>query len=49
MEEQKKEKMNRRENWLHAGIVVKVVTKKLGEKYYKKKAVVRVGVKRCSI
>lgn len=41
MEEQKKEKVNRRDYWLHKDIVVKVVTKKLGEKYYKKKAVVR--------
>lgn len=40
-EEKKKEKMNRKDYWLHEGIVVKIVTKKLGEKYYKKKAVVK--------
>ena len=40
-EEQKKEKINRKDHWLHAGIVVKVMTKKLGDKFYKKKAVVR--------
>ncbi|KAL5013476.1 hypothetical protein ScPMuIL_007746 [Solemya velum] len=40
-EEKKKEKMNRKENWLHEGIVVKIVTKKLGEKYYKKKGVIK--------
>lgn len=34
--------MNRKDYWLHEGIVVKIVTKKLGEKYYKKKAVVKV-------
>jgi DNA/RNA-binding protein KIN17 len=43
VEEQTKEKRNRKEYWLHAGIVVKLVTKKLGDKYYKKKAVVKVG------
>ena len=43
-EEEKKEKKNRKDHWLHKDIVVKVVTKKLGEKYYKKKAVVRVRV-----
>ncbi|XP_069141286.1 DNA/RNA-binding protein KIN17-like [Argopecten irradians] len=40
-EEQKKEKMNRKDYWLHEGIVVKVITKKLGDKYYKKKAFVK--------
>ncbi|XP_013381345.1 DNA/RNA-binding protein KIN17 [Lingula anatina] len=40
-EEQKKEKMNRKDYWLHKGIVVKVVTKKLGDKFYKKKGVVK--------
>ncbi|XP_059150413.1 DNA/RNA-binding protein KIN17-like [Physella acuta] len=40
-EEQKKEKINRKDYWLCPGIVVKVVHKKLGEKYYKKKAVVK--------
>ncbi|XP_014672782.1 PREDICTED: DNA/RNA-binding protein KIN17-like [Priapulus caudatus] len=40
-EEQSKEKMNRKSYWLTEGIVVKIITRKLGEKYYKKKAVVR--------
>lgn len=40
-EKKKKEKLNRKDYWLHEGIVVKIVTKKLGEKYYKKKAVVK--------
>lgn len=40
-EEKKKEKVNRKDYWLHEGIVVKVITKKLGEKYYKKKAVIK--------
>ena len=42
LEQKKKEKMNRKDHWLHPGIVVKVMTKKLGEKYYKKKAYVKV-------
>ena len=41
-EERTKEKMNRRDHWLHEDIVVKVITKKLGDKYYKKKAFVKV-------
>ncbi len=40
MEEKNREKQNRRDYWLHKNIVVKIVTKKLGEKYYKKKAIV---------
>ncbi|XP_028398092.1 DNA/RNA-binding protein KIN17-like [Dendronephthya gigantea] len=36
-----KKETSRKENWLMKGIVVKVVHKKLGEKYYKKKAVVK--------
>ena len=44
MEETTKEKVNRKDYWLHEGIVVKVITKKLGDKYYKKKATVRVGI-----
>lgn len=40
-EEAKKEKLNRKNYWLAKGIVVKIVTKLLGEKYYKKKAVVK--------
>ena len=41
LEEKKKETMNRKDHWLHTGIVVKVMTKKLGDSFYKKKAVVR--------
>lgn len=40
MEEQKKKSV-RSDNWIQENIVVKVVTKKLGEKYYKKKAIIR--------
>ncbi|CAJ0941475.1 unnamed protein product, partial [Mesorhabditis belari] len=40
-EERRKEKKNRKDYWLCPGIVVKVVTKKLGEDYYKAKGVVR--------
>ncbi|XP_008300845.1 DNA/RNA-binding protein KIN17 isoform X1 [Stegastes partitus] len=41
MEEKKKKKQSvRTDYWLQPNIVVKVVTKKLGEKYHKKKAVV---------
>ncbi|XP_037089291.1 DNA/RNA-binding protein KIN17-like [Pollicipes pollicipes] len=36
-EEQKKEKMNRKDYWLTEGVVVKVVTKDLGDKFYKQK------------
>ncbi|KAM3927087.1 DNA/RNA-binding protein KIN17 isoform 1-T1 [Leptodactylus fuscus] len=39
--EEKKKKTERTEHWLQPEIVVKIVTKKLGEKYYKKKAVVK--------
>ncbi|KAI0207188.1 DNA/RNA-binding protein KIN17 [Lamellibrachia satsuma] len=42
VEEAKKEMKNRKDFWLHTNIVVKIITKKLGEKYYKKKAVVKV-------
>ncbi|XP_013107964.2 DNA/RNA-binding protein KIN17 [Stomoxys calcitrans] len=41
MEEQKKERANRKDYWLHEGIVVKFVSKSLGEKFYKQKAVVQ--------
>ena len=44
MEEEKKEKMNRKDYWLHPGIVVKIVTKKIGVSYYKKKGVIRVSI-----
>ncbi|XP_058128564.1 LOW QUALITY PROTEIN: DNA/RNA-binding protein KIN17 [Anopheles ziemanni] len=39
-EEKKKEKMNRKDYWLFEGIVVKLVTHSLGDKYYKEKGVV---------
>jgi len=44
VEEAKKEMKNRKDFWLHTNIVVKIITKKLGEKYYKKKAVVKVDI-----
>uniref|UniRef100_A0A3Q1FC27 DNA/RNA-binding protein KIN17 n=1 Tax=Acanthochromis polyacanthus TaxID=80966 RepID=A0A3Q1FC27_9TELE len=40
MEEKKKQKSVRTDYWLQPNIIVKVITKKLGEKYHKKKAVV---------
>ncbi|XP_040169623.1 DNA/RNA-binding protein KIN17 [Anopheles arabiensis] len=39
-EEQKKEKNNRKDYWLAEGIVVKLISRSLGEKYYKEKGVV---------
>lgn len=39
-EEKSREKQNRKDYWLHKDIVVRIVTNKLGEKYYKKKAIV---------
>ena len=41
MEEQKKKSV-RMDHWLHTEIVVKIVTKRLGEKYHKKKGVIKV-------
>lgn len=40
-EETKREKSNRKDYWITEGIVVKVITKTLGEKYYKQKGVVK--------
>ncbi|CAF4772494.1 unnamed protein product [Rotaria sp. Silwood1] len=40
MEEKMKEKRNRKDYWLHEGIVVKIITLKLGEKYYKRKGII---------
>uniref|UniRef100_A0A1I7XYL1 Kin17_mid domain-containing protein n=1 Tax=Steinernema glaseri TaxID=37863 RepID=A0A1I7XYL1_9BILA len=40
IEERKREKRNRKDYWLHEGIVVKIVTKKLGSEYYKAKGVI---------
>ncbi|EDO38216.1 predicted protein [Nematostella vectensis] len=37
----KKEKISKKDYWLIKGIIVKVIYKKLGEKYYKKKGVVK--------
>lgn len=46
MEERKKKQQQsasaRTEYWLQPNIVVKIITKKLGEKYHKKKAVIQV-------
>uniref|UniRef100_A0A0V0GAD9 DNA/RNA-binding protein Kin17 WH-like domain-containing protein n=1 Tax=Triatoma dimidiata TaxID=72491 RepID=A0A0V0GAD9_TRIDM len=39
-EEERRKKLKRRENWLNEGIVVKVITDSLGEKYVNKKGVV---------
>lgn len=40
MEEERREKRNRKDYWLHEGIIVKVIHQKLGEKYYKRKGVI---------
>ncbi|KAL0853110.1 hypothetical protein ABMA27_012878 [Loxostege sticticalis] len=40
MEERAKERANRKDYWLTEGIVVKIVTKSLGDKFYKKKGVI---------
>ncbi|NXO82591.1 KIN17 protein, partial [Sitta europaea] len=39
--EEEKKRTSHRDYWLQPGIIVKIVTKKLGEKYHKKKAVVK--------
>ncbi|XP_067140977.1 DNA/RNA-binding protein KIN17 [Centruroides vittatus] len=39
-QEKRKEKINRKDHWLAPGIVVKVITKKMSDKYYKKKGVI---------
>ena len=36
-EERRRERANRKDYWLHKGIIVKIVTKKLGSDYYKVK------------
>ncbi|XP_060758971.1 DNA/RNA-binding protein KIN17 [Neoarius graeffei] len=41
MEMEEKKKSVRSDNWIRPNIVVKVITKRLGDKYYKKKAVIR--------
>ncbi|XP_053623183.1 DNA/RNA-binding protein KIN17 [Plodia interpunctella] len=40
MQEKAKEKANRKDYWLTEGIVVKIITKSLGDKFYKRKGVV---------
>ncbi|CAG0883255.1 unnamed protein product [Cyprideis torosa] len=40
-EEKRKEQNNRKDYWITEGIVVKIITKSLGEKFYKAKAVVK--------
>jgi DNA/RNA-binding protein KIN17 len=37
-----KEKRNRKDYWLTEGIVVKLTSKSVGEKYYKKKGIIKV-------
>lgn len=39
-EERRKEKKNRKDYWICTNIVVKVMTKSLGDKYYKKKGII---------
>lgn len=41
LEESKKERENRKAYWLTEGIVVKVITKSLGDEYHKQKGVIR--------
>ncbi|PIO72968.1 hypothetical protein TELCIR_05076 [Teladorsagia circumcincta] len=36
-----KEKKNRKDHWLHEGIIVKIITKKLGNDFFKAKGVVK--------
>ncbi|CAH0599380.1 unnamed protein product [Chrysodeixis includens] len=49
MEERAKERANRKDYWLAENIVVKITTKSLGDKYYKRKAIVeRVVDKYCA-
>lgn len=43
MEEKKKQSV-RTDYWLQPNIVVKVITKRLGEKYHKKKAIIMVAI-----
>lgn len=40
-EESKREKSNRKDYWLAEGIVVKIVAKSLGDRYYKEKGVIK--------
>lgn len=36
-EERFKERKNRKDYWLHSGIIVKIVSRKAGDKFYKQK------------
>lgn len=47
MEEKKRKQSVRTDYWLQPNIVVKVVTKRLGEKYHKRKAVIMVTASCC--
>ncbi|CAG9574948.1 unnamed protein product [Danaus chrysippus] len=40
MQEREKERHNRKDHWLDEGIIVKIVTKSLGDKYYKRKGTI---------
>ncbi|XP_032526154.2 DNA/RNA-binding protein KIN17 [Danaus plexippus] len=40
MQEREKERHNRKDHWLVEGIIVKIVTKSLGDKYYKRKGTI---------
>ncbi|CAK1554512.1 unnamed protein product [Leptosia nina] len=40
MQEKQKERANRKDYWLTEGIIVKIVTKSLGDKFYKRKGVI---------
>lgn len=39
-QEKRKEKVNRKDHWLAPGIIVKVITNKMSEKYFKKKGII---------
>lgn len=41
MEERRKEKKNRKDYWLHEGIVVKIISKKYGTEFYKAKGIIK--------
>ncbi|XP_013163911.1 PREDICTED: DNA/RNA-binding protein KIN17 [Papilio xuthus] len=40
MQEKARERANRKDHWLTEGIIVKIVTKSLGDKFFKRKAVI---------
>lgn len=41
-ERKRKQKAPKKDHWLHRNIVVKIITSRLGEEYFKKKGVVKV-------